>query len=328
MIYRLLNDADLQGLMVLWNHYALLENHQYKKMNLEEIKSHFYESQETYQLITFVGIENDRLVGFSSGVYENHQNKAFLTYILVDIEYRRKHIASDLLKLLEANFKQYNQLENIDINFFNPIKLKWTIPNKTLCEHPNAPGVDMKNVGYAFMQSLGYIAYAYQNAYYRDLANFIYRDDIKILMKEINEKGIHISIFNSGKHFGFDELFDDLKSNAWRKEISNNLKKINGGDPIIIVEENGKICGFTGPLSVEKSKRGYFAGIGISSHYRGLGLGKILFANLCTELKQIGAEYMTLFTGENNPARKIYESEGFVIVRSWANMRKLIKRSD
>ena len=194
MIYRLLNNTDLSDLMVLWNHYALLENHQYKKMDLDEIKSHFYESHEKYQLITYVGLENDILVGFSSGVYANHQNKAFLTHILVDVEYRRKHIASDLLKLLETSLKQHTELESIDINFFNPIKLNWIIPNKPFCEHPNAPGVDMENHGFAFMKSCGYIDYAYQNAYYRNLSDFSYRDEIKILMEQITEKGIKISV--------------------------------------------------------------------------------------------------------------------------------------
>ncbi|TVR54608.1 MAG: GNAT family N-acetyltransferase, partial [Spirochaetaceae bacterium] len=42
----------------------------------------------------------------------------------------------------------------------------------------------------------------------------------------------------------------------------------------------------------------------------------------CMGLKQIGAEFMSLFTGEANPARNIYEAAGFKIVRTWANMRK------
>lgn len=33
---------------------------------------------------------------------------------------------------------------------------------------------------------------------------------------------------------------------------------------------------------------------------------------------------MSLYTGDTNPARHIYESSGFKIVRTWANMRKEI----
>ena len=52
------------------------------------------------------------------------------------------------------------------------------------------------------------------------------------------------------------------------------------------------------------------------------GAGTALFASLCMGLKDMGAEYMTLFTGENNPARNIYRAAGFKIVRTWANMRR------
>ena len=85
---------------------------------------------------------------------------------------------------------------------------------------------------------------------------------------------------------------------------------------------NGLVIGFSGPLKVQKSMRGYFTGIGIHSEYRGYGAGSVLFSALCKHLKDLGAHYMTLFTGENNPARHIYEREGFQIVRSWADMRK------
>ena len=39
-------------------------------------------------------------------------------------------------------------------------------------------------------------------------------------------------------------------------------------------------------------------------------------------LKERGARFMSLFTGETNRARSIYESAGFRIVKSWACMRK------
>jgi len=43
---------------------------------------------------------------------------------------------------------------------------------------------------------------------------------------------------------------------------------------------------------------------------------------LCSTLKDMGASYMTLFTGETNQARNIYEAAGFHIVRTWADMRR------
>ena len=67
-------------------------------------------------------------------------------------------------------------------------------------------------------------------------------------------------------------------------------------------------------------------GIGVHSAYRGYGAGKVLFSSLCLQLSKLGADYMTLLPGDANSARRIYEKEGFKIVRSWANMRKEIKK--
>jgi hypothetical protein len=36
----------------------------------------------------------------------------------------------------------------------------------------------------------------------------------------------------------------------------------------------------------------------------------------------MGAEFMSLFTGDNNPARFVYESTGFTLVRRFSCMRK------
>jgi ribosomal protein S18 acetylase RimI-like enzyme len=148
---------------------------------------------------------------------------------------------------------------------------------------------------------------------------------MKVRLKQLEENELHITTYQPDLHQGFDELFDNLASEDWRTRITDNIKRPDGGDPVLILEHKGKICGFTGPLAVQESGRGYFAGIGVHSDYRGHGAGKAMFASLCIGLKEIGARYMTLFTGENNPARNIYEAAGFKIVRSFADMRKDIK---
>ena len=66
-------------------------------------------------------------------------------------------------------------------------------------------------------------------------------------------------------------------------------------------------------------------GIGVDPAHRGHGLGKLLFCKLCAALRDEGAAFMTLFTGENNPARNIYEAAGMRVVRCFSCMRKVIK---
>jgi GNAT superfamily N-acetyltransferase len=175
-----------------------------------------------------------------------------------------------------------------------------------------------------FFKKHGYIEFAKQNSYYRNIERYTYSHLIEELIQSLKKNKIEISLYDQEKHHGFQELFDDLKNSYWQTEIT---QAVQDKKPVLVASHDGKIIGFTGPLRVQPSLRGYFAGIGVHQEYRGLGVGKVLFAALCKELSRLGAHYMSLFTGENNQARKIYERENFVIVRSWANMRKDINHA-
>lgn len=69
-----------------------------------------------------------------------------------------------------------------------------------------------------------------------------------------------------------------LAARIGKRLLWGNIAREDGGDPVIIAEHNGKAVGFTGPIHVQESGRGYFAGIGVHSEYRKYGLGKALFS--------------------------------------------------
>jgi len=114
-----------------------------------------------------------------------------------------------------------------------------------------------------------------------------------------------------------------LGSEDWRKGIMDNLAK-DKPDPVIVAADHGKICGFTGPIRVQESGRGFFVGIGTHSQYRGEGIMTVLFELLMDGFKNAGAKFSSLFTGADNPAGKTYERTGFKAVRNWAVMGKEI----
>ena len=87
---------------------------------------------------------------------------------------------------------------------------------------------------------------------------------------------------------------------------------------------HNEVVGFTGPLRKENNGRGYFAGIGVLSSHQGKKLGKTLFYRLCEELKLLGSDYMTLFTGRNNNAKYIYKQAGFEVVKSFMILKKFL----
>lgn len=325
MEIRRLKQQDISHVVWLWNQQREAGVYLYEPLTPSSFNELFIETVPSLIKLNYVCVQENQIIGFVNGCCEVGTDTGYVTFILVKEDDQRQGIGTKLLKEVEFQLGELQPLKKFDLIFFNPINLSWIIPDTEKHIHPNAPGVDVKSDAYLFFKNNGYRDVVYQNSYYRLLNGFEYSEDIFRRLHALNEKGIHITYYDAQKHHGFLELFEDLNNSLWTEIIMENINRPDGGDPVLIVEHEGKICGFTGPLRVEDSKRGYFCGIGIHSDYRQHGAGKVLFSALCKGLEDIGADYMSLFTGENNPARHIYESAHFKVVRTWADMRKELR---
>lgn len=263
---------------------------------------------------------------FASGCYVDGEQKAYITAVVVRPDCRGQGIGTRILGGLEQTLARESGASAFEIIFFNPMNLEWIIPKSQHHDHPNAPGVDVAGSGYLFFKNCGYRDFAYQNSYYLNLSDYCLSDEIARRVASLARDDITVTWFDAAKHTGMEELLDNLGNELWKQEIMGEIRKPAGAHPILISEHKGTVCGFTGPLYVQPSGRGYFAGIGVHSEYRGHGIAKVLFNCLCKSQREMGAEFMSLFTGENNPARNIYEAAGFRIVRTWADMRKTLKK--
>lgn len=263
--------------------------------------------------------------GFACGCRDEIQGKNFLTLVLVKERERGKGLGRKLTEALEKEFcSECGEKEApavMEISFFNPVTFSWKIPGKE-ANHPNMPGVDMGSEAMAFLEAVGYETFAVQNAYYLSLNDYVPDETMRRKKEELRQAGISFEIYRPGWHTGMQELLKGLGNRSWEREILAEPDTDAGGRPIIVPVQGKRVLGFTGPVEVEKSGRGYFAGIGVAPSSRGKGVAKVLFAELCGCLKEKGARFMTLFTGENNPARNIYEAAGFRAVKSFADMRK------
>lgn len=260
--------------------------------------------------------------GFASGCFLSGESRAFLSMIVVKKEMQGQGIGKTLLACLEERLRKESGVSKIEIVFFNPMTFPWQIPGKKTADHPNAPGVDVGSKAYLFFKNCRYRDYAMQNSYYLDLHDYSEPDFAEDIKEGLEKENITIEIYNSDRHYGMEEMIHKFQNPLWEREILGETAKGENSRPILIAAYNGKVIGFTGPLDVEKSGRGYFCGIGVDPDYRGKRISTILFCKLCISLKEKGADFMSLFTGENNPARNIYEAAGFRIVRTWADMRK------
>jgi ribosomal protein S18 acetylase RimI-like enzyme len=325
---RLFRRSDIEAIVRLFNQ-ACEHELAYKPWSEDYFIEKFINNPHFSDELTLVATdEADQIIGFIHGLVKKvflpnedpTKSPGFITMVLVEASHRRNGIARELLKQIEEKLYSLGK-KRIDCSFFNPLNLEWIVPNTTHHLHPNAPGVMVPSSGYEFFLKQGYKAVAKQNSYYINLTEFNLPDTIKAKLEELKRQDIVIEFFDQKKHSGFEELFDLLGNEGWRHEIMNAAYGDNPR-PVLIPSYKGKIIGFTGPLGVQESGRGYFAGIGIHPEFRSYGAGKSLFFMLCEELKTLGAHYMTLFTGEENPARRMYEAAGFEIVKSWQVMRK------
>ena len=267
----------------------------------------------------FVGYEGDRLIAFGAGNCTGETG--YITYIGVLPGYRRSGCGRMIAETLEAALADtHPEMKKIELVFYNPTELPWFIPGHAPHDHAGEPGVDMSTPAYPFFSSLGYRAWTVQNTYYLPLADYRCPDEMAGRLARLKENGIEITRYDRNIHHGFSELFDNIGNEGWRKRVMSRLD-----EDIVVAVRNGQVIGYTGPLSVSKEGRGLFCGIAVRTEYRHHGIGKALFAGLCAGLSEKGASFMSLFTGDNNPARYVYESAGFTIVRSFATMRKIIR---
>lgn len=274
--------------------------------------------------MTVVNLLADDESAFASGCYVERTGKCYITFVTVCAGQRRQGRGREILAGLEERLRDLSggRAAAFEIIFFNPMSFSWLLPGTDGHDHPNAPGVDVSSGAYLFFKNCGYRDYAYQNSYHINLTDYQFPADIRQRIENLRQKGIEITLYDGKIHTGLEELMKDLDNDMWTREILGNAALPGGGNPLLIVNQGGRAMGFTGPLSVQESGRGFFSGIAVHSACRGNGAGKVLFSYLCSSLRDMGAQFMTLFTGETNPARNIYEAAGFHIVRTWADMKK------
>lgn len=317
--------SDDKAIIKLWNE-SINDKFIYKKLDEVSFINNFFRVNNEYKVVNYKALINEEIVGFCSGVIYPSRNTFYITMILVKEKWQKQGIGTKLYKKLEKTWLSDENIRKVELIFTNPINLIWTVPNTLNHEHPNSPGVDLKGDGYLFLKNFGFRDFAYQNSYYKKISDYEYSDNILTKIEKAKKENLTTNFYDINKHIGLKELMTNLRSDSWESEILAHVNEKKENNTLLVALEGNKVIGFTGPIHKQENGRGYFAGIGIHSDYRGKGIGTLLFSRLCMGFKEIGVSYMTLFTGKNNPARNIYERENFKIVRSWANMRKEIKR--
>ena len=261
--------------------------------------------------------------GFAAGNTVPGSETAYLTVLFAPDDGTRRALLSELIAAMRAENPAWKRLRWV---FYNPCLLRWRLPGPGRFEHPGLPGVPEDSPLHAFLLAEGWRDFARMNVYLRPLADFRIPDGIREKIEENAAAGLAVRLWDPASDGSFAPLTDALGSDDWRRTLAANEASPAPLPVMIAADERAEaraknggrafVCGFAGPMRRTENGRGWFAGIGIHPDYRRRGLGAALFASLCEGLRALGADYMTLFTGSDGPAHRIYEAAGFEVRRT------------
>lgn len=312
--------VDAGAIFEIWNSVGLSMG--YAPLTMETLNGLFLKHPDFSPKHTFLLEEQGEMLGFVSGCTGDHipkgKERGYFTALMLRPQADTQENTAALLTALEDSFREAGRGVSA-VTFFNPIRLPWILPGTPGHQHNNLPGIPTDLPLYHRMLALGYREGTREQAMYLPLADFDVPLSVEERAQRMAREGYTIARYDPQRHKGLKEMVDALENPMWSSEIpAAGQAGMN-----LLVGLSGDTCaGFTGPIYPEETGRGYFAGIGVAPKYEHHGLGKLLFYRLLQQEKLAGAEYMSLFTGENNPARFIYQEAGFRVVRRFAVMLK------
>lgn len=275
----------------------------------------------------FVLKKEGRLAGFVCGCEAKElprgEERGYFTCLLLEESCYPQEEVRLLMRRLEESFLKKGKRYVVS-NFFNPMRLPWVIPGTDGCQHNNAPGIAVESPLYEYLKEMGYTDHAHECAMYLDLEKFVLPQRIREKEERAAAEGYQVEWYDSARHEKLRSMVDSMGNSMWSTEIPEAAEKIN----MLVAVKNSCVVGFTGPVYPEHTGRGYFAGIAVAKEHEKHGLGTLLFYRLCQEERKAGANYMSLFTGEDNHAQNIYKGAGFEVRKVFAVMSKELKADE
>ena len=321
---------DLKAVVDLWN-ASVHDN----EVVYPEATAQYFEDKilnnDTYDGdFALVWEEDGEVVGYMLGVPHSSarsvpqegRKPGYIVCFFVRRDKRGRGIGKKLLQEVEKRMREKGRT-SLALSAGSPIQLDWIIPGTPGHDHNNAPGADMQSDGYGFLLEEGFTPVQTEVAMYLDLKDYREPEDIQEKIERLEAEGIAVGRYDPRLGYEFDQMSARVGSEYWRQVLMEETAK---AQPRIILAATvpGHIVAFTGPVDKQPSGRGWFTGICTDPIYEKRGIGTVLFHLLMQEFILEGASFSSLFTTENNHARKVYERVGFRVARRFAVLYKVL----
>lgn len=313
---------DLNAVVALWNREAT--RYDYKPFTEQEFQDTLINQPYYDAECIWVGCHESRIVGFAAGCSGDDlplgDVAGYITTVIIDADVASTEQYDAFLSLLEERFQQLGK-QQAEVLFFNPVKLKWTIPSAPQHEHNNAPGISKDFPLYEALIARGYEDRATQCGMYLKLGSFRVPEDILSKEARAQGEGYAVTSYAPDLHTGLEATLVALQNPQWEKDVAAYVKD---GAPLVVAVHGNEVVGFAGPILLEPNGRAFFCGIGVHPEHEGHGLGSILFFRMVEAFQSAGCQYISLFTGSNNPALRIYQKAGFTTEKQFSILRREI----
>ncbi|MBR0463360.1 MAG: GNAT family N-acetyltransferase [Clostridia bacterium] len=320
---------DIPSAAALWNDSVRRDEVVFKPADPDLFRRTFWDADCDVRPYMLAAEEDGRVIGFIVGACKTRflpgetaaSTPGYLVALYVDREHRGRGVGSALFREMEDRMRKAGKARlNVSEG---PIELGWRIPGAPGHDHNKAPGMDLDCPGYGFALRRGFEDRVHEVAMYLNLNDYVKSSEISEKQKALSAAGIRTGRYDVALRYDFDRMCDRVGSEYWRSVLREETAKENPR-PILAATCDGHIVGFTGPVDVEPSGRGWFTGICTDPEYERRGIGTVLFNLLMEEFIAVGARFSTLYTGEQNWAQKIYRRAGFRPVRRFAVMSKAL----
>ncbi|WEK56269.1 MAG: GNAT family N-acetyltransferase [Candidatus Cohnella colombiensis] len=311
---------DLPAVVALWNREAT--KYDYKSFTEREFQDTFIDHPYFDAQCIWLGCDEQGIVGFAAGCsgldLPLGDVAGYITSVILDADVASPELYDAFLVNIENRFKELGK-KQAEVLFFNPVKLKWCIPSAPQYEHNNAPGISKDQPLYDALIARGYVDRATQCGMYLKLGSFIVPEDIISKETQASRNGYDVRPYTPEMHNGLEATLAALQNPQWQKDVATYVKN---GAPLVVAVYGKEVVGFAGPIISEPDGRAFFCGIGVHPDHEGHGLGSVLFFRMVEAFQRVGCQYISLFTGSNNPALRIYEKAGFAVEKQFSILRR------
>ena len=337
MQIRKMTPADLPEVLQLWNGCVEAGEVLYLPLTQESFRRKFAAGPSREPENLLVAEAENRVVGFLHGVAPGaappaRPDAAYLTVILVSPACRGKGVGRALLHAFLESMARRGA-NTLMISGANPVSLEWRIPGTPGHDHNNMPGADVSCAGYPFLLRCGFSVRAREVALYGDLSAWSPSPEAAAAREHLRGEGIETGPYDPSGNCDFDQMCTNVGSEYWRDVLRTEIAAWKAGQPnadprfwadgtpprgprtLLTAVHEHRIVGFTGPVDLQQSGRGWFTGICTDPAYERRSIATVLFDLLLQAFVREGASFCSLFTGWESHARKIYEKAGLRPVR-------------